>query len=119
LRTRHGWLTKFSARASRLIERVVVTGGAGYVGSVVAGHLLLAGYSVVVLDSCAAGAEALLGYVDHPRFDLVAGDVRDRALLRKAFQSAHAVVHLAAVVGEPACAVDPDASRAINTGATL
>ena len=72
-----------------------------------------------MLDSQSAGAEAVLGYADHPRFQLVNGDVRDAALLRTVFESARAVVHLAAIVGEPACMADPEVARAINTGATL
>jgi nucleoside-diphosphate-sugar epimerase len=101
-----------------LIDTVVVTGGAGYVGSVVVGHLLLAGKSVMALDTQAGGGQALLGFHGHPRFSLVVADVRDDAALRAAFGRAQAVVHLAAVVGEPACQINPDAARAINFDGT-
>lgn len=102
--------------SERIVESVIVTGGAGYVGSVVTSHLLLAGFSVIVVDSLAGGGEALLGFAGHPRFELVVGDVRDAAFVRTVAPRAHAIVHLAAVVGEPACSVDTDAARAINLG---
>jgi nucleoside-diphosphate-sugar epimerase len=92
---------------------VVVTGGAGYLGSVVTAHLLLAGYAVVVVDWLAGGGEALLGFASHPRFRLVPADVRDDAV-RSVLDGAAAVVHLAGVVGEPACRVDPARARSIN-----
>jgi len=96
--------------------RVVVTGGAGYLGSVVTAHLLLAGYSVVVLDRLAGGGESLLGFAGHERFRLVVGDVRDSLVLTDALKDVSAVIHLAAVVGEPACAVDEAEARSINLG---
>jgi nucleoside-diphosphate-sugar epimerase len=99
-------------------DLVVVTGGAGYLGSVVVSHLLMEGAHVRVVDRLAGGGEALLGFYRHPRFELLAGDVRDTARMRQACREARAVVHLAAVVGEPACAVDEPASRAINTDGT-
>jgi nucleoside-diphosphate-sugar epimerase len=98
--------------------RIVVTGGAGYVGSVIASHLLLNGSSVTVCDTLAGGGEALLGFIGHPRFRLATADVRDERALADAFADATAVVHLAAVVGEPACRIDPQHAEAINAGGT-
>jgi len=97
---------------------VVVTGGAGYVGSVVCAHLLIAGHNVVVVDALGSGAESLLGFQSHSRFRLIAGDVRDAEVARRAVASAEAVVHLAAVVGESACAVDPYEARSVNHDGT-
>ncbi len=102
-----------------MTDPVVVTGGAGYVGSVVVGHLLLAGASVIVVDTQAGGGEALLGFAGHPRFSLAVGDVRDPDVLRRTFGRARAVVHLAAVVGEPACQINAGVARAINLDGTL
>ena len=96
---------------------MVVTGGAGYVGSVVTTRLLLAGYSVVVIDRFTGGGEALLGFASHPRVRLVRADVRDDSV-PSALADASAVVHLAAVVGEPACRVDPTEAWSINCGGT-
>jgi nucleoside-diphosphate-sugar epimerase len=98
---------------------IVVTGGAGYVGSLVSAHLLVAGHGVTVLDSLAGGGEALLGFLSHARCRLVVGDVRDRALVATAISGADAVVHFAAVVGESACAVDPVNARSINCDGTV
>ncbi len=94
--------------------KVLVTGGAGYVGSVVSAHLLAAGWEVTVLDKLVYGGEALLGLFGNPCFRLIAGDVRDPDTLRRAVDGASAVVHLAAVVGEAACAVDPESAWSIN-----
>lgn len=93
---------------------VVVTGGAGYVGSVVTSHLLLAGFAVVVVDRLAAGGEAIVGFSGRDDFRLIAGDVRDPDVLDAAVARADAVVHLAAVVGEPACAPNEAEARSIN-----
>jgi nucleoside-diphosphate-sugar epimerase len=99
-------------------KTIVVTGGAGYVGSVVATHLLLAGHCVVVVDSLAGGGEAMLGFLRHPRFQPIAVDIRDRGALDRALTGADAVVHLAALVGEPACAPNEADARAINIDGT-
>lgn len=95
-------------------QHIVVTGGAGYVGSRIAAHLLATGYAVTVFDKLVYGAEALLPFHRHERFKLVRGDVRDREAVAAALAGIDAVVHFAAVVGEPACAVDPDQSWSIN-----
>jgi len=98
---------------------VVVTGGAGYVGSIVTAHLLLEGHSVVVLDRLAGGGESMLGYVSHPAFRFVCGDVRDRSLVSQALDGAGAVIHLAAIVGEPACKPHEREAWSINFEGTL
>src|ERR1043166_2662925 len=101
------------------MPQVVITGGAGYVGSVVTSHLLMSGWSVVVVDALAGGGESLLGFASHPLFRLVKGHVRDPQILQNTCRGAAAVVHLAAVVGEAACAVDDANAQAINVGGTL
>lgn len=99
--------------------RVLVTGGAGYVGSTLVPLLLRAGHRVRVLDSMVHGGEALLGVWDDPAFELWAGDMRDSYLVRDAVHDVHAVVHLAAIVGDPACAREPDLARAVNLEASV
>ena len=98
--------------------KVVITGGAGYIGAVVSAHLLAGGAEVTVLDKLVYAGEALLPFFGNPCFQFVAGDVRDPGVLRKALAGASAVVHLAAVVGEPACSVDPEAAWSINYDGT-
>jgi nucleoside-diphosphate-sugar epimerase len=99
--------------------RVMVTGGAGYVGSALTTALLAAGYFVRALDNLRYGGRALLGFWGHPSFEFVRGDIRDEALLREALQGVDAVAHLAAVVGDPACARQPDLARGVNLEASL
>jgi len=99
--------------------QVVITGGAGYVGSTLAPLLLAAGHKVRVLDRLAYGGESLLGVWANPNFEFVHGDVRDSEKRREILAGCDAVVHLAAIVGDPACAREPDLARAINLEASM
>ena len=99
--------------------RVLITGGAGYVGSTLTPLLLAAGHKVRVLDRLSYGGESLLGVWSHPDFEFVHGDVRDRETLRQAVRECGAVVHLAAIVGDPACAREPETARAVNLDASM
>ncbi|HEY8258073.1 MAG TPA: NAD(P)-dependent oxidoreductase [Gemmatimonadales bacterium] len=101
------------------MTRVLVTGGAGYVGSTLVPLLLERGFEVRVLDSLMHGGESLLGVWAHPGFEFQRGDVRDRVAVRAALTGIDAVVHLAAIVGDPACARDPELARAVNLEASL
>jgi nucleoside-diphosphate-sugar epimerase len=86
---------------------ILVTGGAGYIGSLLTSELLRAGYRVTVVDSLLYGGESLLGFMAHPDFHFERADVTEpgsiRAGLRRDWQKPEAVVHLAAIVGFPAC----------------
>ena len=99
--------------------RVLITGGAGYVGSTLAPLLLGAGHVVRVLDRLSFGGESLLGVWANPDFEFVYGDVRESEKRREAVTDCDAVVHLAAIVGDPACAREPDLARAINFEASM
>jgi nucleoside-diphosphate-sugar epimerase len=101
------------------IVKFVITGGAGYIGSVAVAHLLADGHDVAVYDRLLYGGESLLAYLSHPRFSLTIGDVRDTERLTSAIEGAGAVVHLAAIVGEPACSIDDAASWSINVDGSL
>lgn len=92
----------------------LVTGGAGYIGSVLTQILLETGYKVRVLDNLTFGGESIVDLLNHPNFDFVKGDVRDTADLKRAMQGVRFVAHLAAIVGDPACAKEPEMARAIN-----
>jgi len=99
--------------------RVLVTGGAGYVGSIVAGALLDSGRSVRVLDSLAVGSgDSVVHFRHREAFEFLRGDVRDGQVRSSALEGVDTVVHLAAIVGDPACARDPDVARAVNLEAT-
>jgi nucleoside-diphosphate-sugar epimerase len=96
--------------------KILVTGGAGYLGSVLVLTLIEEGHEVRVLDNLMHGGRALLSVFGHSRFELMTGDVRDSSAVERAVEHVDAVVHLAAIVGDPACARDPEAARAINEG---
>ena len=99
--------------------RVLVTGGAGYVGSALVPVLLEAGSRVRVLDALAVGDGTSLDELrDRDGFELMVGDVRVEELRRTALEGVDAVVHLAAIVGDPACARQPDTARAVNLDAS-
>lgn len=98
--------------------KVAVTGGAGYIGSVVTAYLLANGMEVTVLDSLVYGCESLVAFFGHPRFRFLKGDVRQREDLAEAFTGADAVVHLAAIVGESACAINETDAWETNYGGT-
>ena len=97
--------------------RVLVTGGGGYVGTALVTHLAAAGHAVTVVDPLPLGAEALLPAIGIGEVRLVRGSVTDTALMEATLPGHDAVVHLAALVGEAACAVDEDMTRAINVEA--
>jgi nucleoside-diphosphate-sugar epimerase len=98
--------------------RVTVTGGAGYIGATATRELLSAGHEVTVLDSLLHGQEAVAAGLEAAGARVVRGDVRDGDARRAALDGAEAVVHLAAIVGDPACARDPELSAAVNVEAT-
>ena len=98
--------------------RILVTGGAGYIGSYVTRLLLERGYRVRVLDKLAWGGASLDEVKDHPRFELHQGDIRHVEDLVESLAGVAGVVHLAGIVGDPACALDPDTTFSINLEAT-
>lgn len=98
---------------------IVVTGGAGYIGSTLVPLLLERGHAVRVVDSLVYGGEPLLGVWSHPMFEFRRADIRDHVAMQDALAGMHAVVHLAAIVGDPACAREPDLAHAVNLEASL
>jgi nucleoside-diphosphate-sugar epimerase len=95
---------------AKLFDRVLVTGGAGYVGSNLVPKLLAAGYSVNVLDLCIYG-DVL---ASHPGLRIVKGDLRDPAQVKTALQGCDAVIHLACISNDPSFDLDPTLGRSIN-----
>ena len=93
---------------------VLVIGGAGYIGTHAVEQLLAPGHAVRVLDRLMYGDESLRDFVRHPRFEFIEGDAADISKLTVALRGASAVVHLAGLVGDPACAVDPEFTRHTN-----
>lgn len=97
----------------------LVVGGAGYLGSVLVGVLLENGHHVRVLDNLMHGVSSLLAVWSHPNFEFIHGDVRDHHTLESVLRQTDAVIQLAAIVGDPACARQPELARAINLDASL
>jgi nucleoside-diphosphate-sugar epimerase len=100
--------------------KILVTGGAGYVGTTLLRRLLAEGHSVRCLDPKAADVPRLLALTRDRRLrcDLVVGDIRDPRVVRDAMAGVDAVVHLAALVGYPACDADPEGARSSNVEGT-
>jgi len=96
------------------MEKVLITGGAGYLGSTLTEVLLMKGYGVTVLDNLTYKQLSLTQFCHNQNFNLVIGDVRDSQLLSDLVETHDIIIPLAAVVGMPACKKDPDLTVAIN-----
>ena len=96
------------------LKTILVTGGAGYIGSVVCPKLVEQGYIVKIYDSLIYGKDGILNLIDKKKVELITGDIRNNTLLEKSLQNVDCVLHLAAIVGEPLCKKIPDAAHQIN-----
>jgi nucleoside-diphosphate-sugar epimerase len=94
--------------------KILVTGGAGYIGSVLVPKLLEKGYEVTVVDNFMFRPSSLAEACKYRTFNVVRGDVRDQDLIRKLLKDKDAVIPLAALVGAPLCKLDPYATRTVN-----
>jgi nucleoside-diphosphate-sugar epimerase len=102
-----------------MVEHVLVTGALGYIGSILCEHLLHAGYRVTALDSLmyGTGQQGLYHLCAYPAFDFIKGDVRDEEVMRAVVARADTIIHLAAIVGAPACERDPLLATSVNRDA--
>lgn len=96
---------------------ILVTGGAGYLGSVMCEHLLAEGHDVVVLDNLLYSQNSLLHFCSNPKFSFVRGDARDEKTVARLLKTVDAIIPLAAIVGAPACDSNPWAATSTNLGA--
>jgi nucleoside-diphosphate-sugar epimerase len=96
------------------MKRVLITGGAGYLGSTLAEHLLSKGYDVTVLDNLLYKQLSLLHLFKRSNFKFVQGDVRDKELLLNLTKQHDVIIPLAAIVGMPACKANPELATAVN-----
>lgn len=102
----------------RNVERVLVIGGAGYIGSALLPKMLEKGYKVRLLDRLMFGEEPIQDLIGHPRLEIVKSDFRQVDRVVEAMRDVDAVIHLGAIVGDPACALDEQLTIDINLMAT-
>jgi nucleoside-diphosphate-sugar epimerase len=94
--------------------KVLITGGSGYLGSVITEVLLREGHEVTVIDSLIFGQKSLFHLCSNPSFDFVDGDVRNKELLKKLISKADVIIPLAAIVGAPACDREPSTAKSVT-----
>lgn len=95
-------------------KKVLVTGGAGYIGSFVVNELIDKGYEVVVLDALLYGDKGLNTFIKRKNVTFIKGDVTDPLIVDKSLEGIDKVIALAAIVGDPACAVNEEMTWKIN-----
>jgi nucleoside-diphosphate-sugar epimerase len=94
--------------------KILITGGAGYLGSVITKRMLDEGHEVIVLDKLIFNQTSLLGYTYTSKFRFIYGDVRNETLLERLCNEVDVIIPLAAIVGFPACSADPKLAKEIN-----
>ena len=109
---------KRAIRPDQWTERVLVIGGCGYIGAVLCRKLLEEGYKVRVLDNLMFGVEPIKAIAGHENFELERGDFRDVESVVHTMKDSDKVVHLGAIVGDPACEIDSEFTIAVNFAAT-
>ena len=96
------------------MKTVLITGGAGYLGSVLAEVLINKGYKVTILDNLIYKQTSVAPFVYNPNFNFILGDVTDNAILRPLVESHDVIIPLAAIVGMPACKAQPELTVKVN-----
>jgi len=99
--------------------KILVTGGAGYLGSILAPELLGKGYKVTVLDSLMHEQNPLLECCANPKFNFIKGDICDESLMAELIPQFDAILPLAAIVGAPACKMNPTVTKLVNYDAHI
>ena len=95
-------------------EKILVTGGSGYIGSILVPELLARGFGVVVLDNLVYNQTSLLDCCANKNFNFIKGDICDHSLINSLLSEFDVIIPLAAIVGVPACNINPTLSRLVN-----
>lgn len=101
------------------MKKILITGGAGYIGSILTPLLLERGYRVTVLDNFVYKQNSLAHVCYHPNLEVIRADVRREDILKQCLKSADVVIPLAALVGAPICSQNPVGAKSINLDANL
>lgn len=96
------------------MTHVLITGGAGYIGSILTEHLLRRGDKVTAVDTLMYGDHCLFQFCENPNYEFIRGDARDERIMKDLVPKADVIIPLAAIVGAPACAADPYLAKTIN-----
>ena len=100
------------------MKKVLVTGGAGYIGTALIPELLDSGYEVTVYDSLTYNGDVLIPYFQYKNFHFIKGDILETPKLKNAIKDKDVIIHLAALVGYDACEKNPELTEMINSSAT-
>jgi len=101
------------------MKKILVTGAAGYIGSILCNRLLDKRYEVIGVDNLSFGGEALLSLINNNNFKFIKADIREKNLVNNLVKRVDSIIHLAAIVGDPACAKEPDKAKEINWDASV
>jgi nucleoside-diphosphate-sugar epimerase len=103
---------------NKRFTKILITGGGGYIGTALTQELLQKGYQVRVLDSLRFGGAGLIPFFSNKNFEFIKGDVRNSEDIIRSLKGVDAIIHLAAIVGFPACRKDPQLSYDITVNGT-
>lgn len=98
--------------------KILITGGAGYLGTSLIPQLLSQKHKVTVLDNLTYGGDPLIPFFQNKNFSFIKGDIRNNEVIKEVVKNKDIIVHLAAVVGYPACRRDPTTATEINVNGT-